>query len=102
VELDRLPQWTRNPFAPVHAPTMAAVDVVEPAAEPLVEAPPDVDVATILISPTRRVAMVNGKRARVGDRIGLETVVDIRADGIVLESPLHGRRTILRRAPGGR
>ena len=98
VALDRLPQWPRNPFAPV-APIVTdepqpIVPVVDTAAPP---AQPDVVVATIMKTSKGPLAMVNGRTVSIGDRVGEETVVDILADAVVLESPAFGRRTVPKR-----
>jgi hypothetical protein len=101
IALDVLPEWPRNPFVP-SASLLAPPPAIEvaPAAEP--ETLPDVVVSAILYSSTRRVAMVGGRRVRIGDRLGNETVVDIAPNSIVLESPAGDRRTVERRAPGSR
>ncbi len=90
VTLDRLPQWPRNPFENVRR--AVAPVVVEAAVAPPPE--PDVVVATILFSPQRRLAMVNGRIAGIGDKVGAATIVDIQPKAIVVESPVHGRRMI--------
>ena len=108
VALDTLPQWTRNPFADLRAPAIAASDT--PVTADPAQPPPDADlvVAMILSGPDRRLARVNGQTVRVGDRVGTSLVVDILPDAIVVESPSQGRRTIAagrRKAPsavGGR
>ena len=97
VVLDRLPQFGRNPFASTHPP-VAPVAVAEAVEEPQPDPVGEVVVATILYSRSRQVAIVNGKRTRVGDRVGNETVVEILPNAIVLESPERGRRTVERRS----
>jgi hypothetical protein len=97
VALDRPPVWSRNPFAgqvPVPEPVVTAPP---PAVEP------DVIVNSILYSDTRKLAIVNGRRVRIGDRVGSATVADILRDGIVLQSPNGAVRTVeRRRAPAAR
>ena len=100
VALDRLPEWPRNPFEPPY------VEPPPPAAEaPVVEAPPpppDLVVTTVLYSDSRRVALVNGRRVRVGDRLDGVVVAEIHPDAVVFESPVHGRLTVGRRPAGSR
>lgn len=100
VALDRLPLWPRNPFVPVR-PAVEETLVLDVAAPVVDTAPePDIVVSGIMYAPPRRSAMVNGRRYNVGDRIGAETIVDINPNGIVLESPERGRRTIEKRPRG--
>jgi MSHA biogenesis protein MshK len=54
---------------------------------------------SILVSPERRVAVIDGRRLRVGDRLGDAEVVEIRLTGVrlrnargVLELPLQPSR----------
>jgi hypothetical protein len=106
--LDRLPVWARNPFVnsrqpAVPPPVDTAVGAVsQPAAEP------EIVVAMVVHGSTPR-ARVNGRTVNIGDRVGSALVVDIIANGIVVESPVYGRRTITMKrggstpaAPGGR
>ena len=91
VALDRLPTWSRNPFVSTEPAPAAPAPIVEAA---LPEPEPDLVVGAILTSPDLPPrAMVNGKRVRVGDRIGSVTIVEIRRGAIVVESP-QGRKTI--------
>jgi hypothetical protein len=99
VALDRLPQFPRNPFVPVRpAAELPVVDVTAPVVEAPVEA--ELVVNGIMYAPPRLSAVVNDRRVGVGDRIGAETIVDILPNGVVVESPLRGRRTIEKRRPG--
>lgn len=96
VSLDQPPQWVRNPFAStLQPPTPEVVSVETPEEEE-----PDVVVSTILYSDARRLATVNGRIVREGDRVGPVTIVEIRPNAVVVESPRRGRRTMLLR-PGG-
>ncbi|HXH25976.1 MAG TPA: general secretion pathway protein GspB [Vicinamibacterales bacterium] len=96
VGLDQPPQWVRNPFASTfEQPAPEVVPVEAPAEEE-----PDVVVSTILYSDARRLARVNGRIVREGDRVGPVTIVEIRPNAVVVESPRRGRRTMLLR-PGG-
>jgi hypothetical protein len=57
-------------------------------------------VATILYSADRRLAMVDGRIVRVGDRLGDATIVDIIPNAVIIESPDRGRRSLMLRLPG--
>jgi hypothetical protein len=79
-------------------PAPAAPSVVAPpVAAPPPPAPFDgglsetVDVSSILYSPERKLAIINGRIARVGDRVGTSTVFDIQPRAVVMESA-DGRR----------
>jgi hypothetical protein len=63
------------------------------------DAEPDVALASILHSAERRLAVVNGRIVRAGDRIGSSTIVEIQSRAIVVESPRGGRRIVELRAP---
>ena len=90
VDLVRAPEWPRNPFT--SPPLRRAEVVATPVAETDVE--PDVAVASILHSPERRLAVVNGRIVRAGDRIGSSTIVEIQPRAIVVESAKGGRRVV--------
>lgn len=95
VELDRLPDWPRNPFAnlrPQEPVVDVAAAIVVPDADPVV--------ATILYSAARRLAMVDGRIVRVGDRLGDATIVDIVPNAVIIESADRGRRSLTLRPPG--
>lgn len=94
VDLVRAPEWPRDPFTSTWLRRTEVVAV--PAAEPEVE--PDLVVASILHSTERRLAVVNGRIVRAGDRIGSSTIVDIQPRAIVIESS-RGRRVVELRAP---
>lgn len=53
---------------------------------------------SILSSPQRRIAVINGTRVREGDRIGTAQVIRIHNSGVVLDT--SGRRLILHLFPG--
>jgi hypothetical protein len=91
VDLARAPEWSRNPFASVWQPR-AEPTAIAPAIP--VEAEPDLVVASILHSAERRLAVVNGRIVRVGDRIGSATIVDVQPRMVVVESPRGGRRLL--------
>ena len=63
------------------------------------DAEPELRVDSILFSPERRLAVVNGRIARAGDRIAGSRIVDIQPRAVVVESPVRGRRTIEMRSP---
>jgi hypothetical protein len=70
-------------------------------AEPIARTDTDgesASVDSIFFLSGRRLAIVNGRIAGVGDRIGSSIVVEIQPRAVVLESPVRGRRTIELRA----
>jgi hypothetical protein len=95
IVLDRAPSWPRNPFVGPKSP-VAAETVQTRVDEPTLE--PELVLNSVLYSDTRRLAMVNGRRVRVGDVIGTARILDILPNAIVVESPLRGVRTVERRA----
>lgn len=97
VDLTTEPGWARDPFAAVRepvAPEPAPAVAATPAPLPVVQ--------TILFSPGRNVALVDGRIVKPGDRVGEGRVAEIGRDAVVVESP-DGRRTslALRRPPDG-
>jgi hypothetical protein len=89
VGLDRPPDWPRNPFI------NARLRVVEtPAAATAVDAEADLVLASILHSPERRLAIVNGRIVEVGDRIGAVIVRRIDPRAVVVEEPGGATRTL--------
>jgi hypothetical protein len=94
VDLGDPPEWARNPFA--SAATRQPDAVITPAIE--IASEPDLVIASILHSPDRRLAVVNGRIVRAGDRIGSSTIVEIQSRAVVVESPRGGRRILELRA----
>ena len=94
VDLARAPEWRRNPFA---SAWQRRVEVA--VAAPTVEVEPDVVVASILHSNERRLAVVNGRIVRAGDRVGSSTILEIQPRAIVVESRTGARRVVEMRAP---
>jgi hypothetical protein len=92
----------KAPPKPVDEPRPPAPDVdrsaVPPAASP-VRPEREVVVTSILYSADRKLAIVNGRIARPGDRIGSTTIVEIRPRALVVESPERGRRVVNLRVP---
>ena len=76
VEVPAAPEWRRDPFAsqpsPAQGPKIAVVQQ------------PDPVVKSILFSPSRRVAMVDGRIVGVGDHVGTFVVTEIEQDSVVL------------------
>lgn len=95
--------WRRDPFltaeeeqallAPKAPPVQAKSGVSSPPA-PL----PSYKLRTVLISEAGKVAALDGRLVSEGDLIGEEKVVEIRPDGVVLESAGRRRHISL---PGG-
>lgn len=96
VELDRMPQWGRDPFGNMHE-VPAVVEAAPAPPPPVVEADPVV--ASILYSTGRRLAVIDGRIVRPNDRVGDATVVDILPKAVVLELSDGERRTIQLQAP---
>jgi hypothetical protein len=97
VILDRRPQWPRNPFI---NPQLPAVVTAKPLSTEKT-AEPDLVVASILYSAQRRLAIVNGRIVRVGDRVGSAIVRDIEARAVIVESSGGTRQTLELRMPFG-
>lgn len=100
VELIRVPVWARNPFEhrglkPAIVQTTAA-ETPSPASAPAA----DPEIASILHSPERRLALIDGRIVRVGDMVADSKVVDILPKAVVLESAARGRRTLALKSPG--
>ena len=96
VATDRRPEWPRDPFESLQAapePVEIAASAPPPAAES------DPVVASILYSPRRRLAVVDGRIVRPGDRAGSATVVDILPKAVIVERADGGRRTLDLQAP---
>jgi hypothetical protein len=93
VGLERRPEWPRNPFLNLRGAIEPAGVVDEP------EPDADLVLASILHSPDRQLAIVNGRIVRVGDRIGSATVRDIEPRTVVVETADGLRRTLELRIP---
>ncbi len=93
VEIDRVPQWPRNPFQNLRQrPVEVVAEAPEPPPPPP-PPPPDPVIASILYSSDRRAAMIDGHIVRIGDVLPAGRIVDILPKAIVLESE-EGRRTL--------
>jgi hypothetical protein len=62
--------------------------------ETAVQLGPDPFVASILYSPTRRVAVVEGRIVSIGDAIGAFKVADIQKDAVIFTTPAGDRRRV--------
>jgi hypothetical protein len=102
VELDRRPEWRRNPFATTRRAVLPSVEAVAPAPAPAPTLETDPLLASILYSSSRRLAVLDGRIVRVGETVGGSTVVDILPNAVVVESPVRGRRTLELRLPDTR
>lgn len=80
--LDEKTPWGRNPF------------LTEEEAERGRRPGTELMVKTIISGRPRSVATIDGRTVLVGEKVGEETVVEIRPDAVVLES--EGRKRILR------
>jgi Tfp pilus assembly PilM family ATPase len=91
----------RVPPRPAVEPPPPTADVNPAPAPPVSSGRPEreVVVTSILYSADRKLAIVNGRIARPGDRIGSTTIVEIRPHAIVVESPERGRRVVDLRVP---
>jgi hypothetical protein len=96
VELDRVPQWGRDPFEDMHE-VPEVVEAAPAPPPPAVEADPVV--ASILYSTGRRLAVIDGRIVRPSDRVGGATVIDILPKAVVLEFAEGDRRTVELQAP---
>ena len=88
VDVITAPQWNRNPFASKPRPT----ELVAAAAQPVPV------VSSILFSSNRKVAHVDGRIVRVGDRVGTGVVQSIEHDAVIIaEASGAARRVALER-----
>lgn len=99
VSTDRLPEWPRDPFENLHQMPLV-LEPVPAIAAPVVE--PDPVVASILYSPGRRLAVIDGRIVRPGDRAGRAKVIDILPKAVVLERSDGDRRVVELRGPAPR
>jgi hypothetical protein len=81
VDVITTPQWARDPFAGTSRPTApsrrAAISPAQPAPE----------VSSILVSTGRRIARVDGRLVRIGDRVQGGVIQAIDADAVWIEAP---------------
>lgn len=81
--------------SPPQPPNRANVADATPAPRPAAPSPqPDLFVGSILYSPQRRLAIVNGRIVRIGDRIGSSTVLYIEPRAVVVQSEDGTKRTL--------
>jgi hypothetical protein len=79
VDVTTPPDWRRDPFNV--APAVLKVAVVSP------PPPPDPVVQSILFSGSRRVALIDGRIVREGDRLGTAVVRAVEVDTVVILVP---------------
>jgi hypothetical protein len=85
-------QSTAGPQNKTRPTPVGAQNTTRPA---LVGAPErEIVVSSILYSPNRQLALIDGRIARAGDRIGSSRIVDIGPHAIVVESADGKRRTV--------
>ena len=90
VDLKTDPSWARDPFASTRqAPVPQAVATT--AATPTTE----LVVRTILFSPQRSLALVDGRIVKVGDRVGDGFVTEISRDAVVILTPSGERKRLV-------
>ena len=87
VDVTSAPRWPRDLFRS-SAPAVAAAEVT-----------PDPVVQTILYSPLRSLALVDGKIVKVGDRLGAGSVTAIERDAVLIATPSGGRKRLALRGP---
>jgi len=97
VATDRVPEWPRDPFDNLQDVPQVVVNAAAPASAPAVEHDPVV--ASILYSTGRRLAVIDGRIVRPGERAGTAMVLDILPKAVVLELPDGDRRTVELQAP---
>jgi hypothetical protein len=93
VGLDRAPEWPRDPFFDAR---LRVIEAVQPTPS---EAEPELVLASILHSAQRRLAIVNGRIVRAGDRIGTATIRDIEPRAVVVDTADGARRRLELRIP---
>jgi hypothetical protein len=84
---------------PHHEPAAQIVDrpVASVLDEPIIikpPPPPPLVVQAIEIAPLRRSAVINGRRVRVGDRLGAAEITSIEPHGVMIDE--QGQRRLLR------
>jgi hypothetical protein len=101
VAIDRGPVWPRDPFRELAEPpaVLEAIAATPPPSAPAVQADPVV--MSILYSAARRLAVVDGRIVRPGERVGDATVVAIEPKAVVLEGADGERRTLLLQSSPG-
>jgi hypothetical protein len=93
VDVTTPPQWKRNPFTTAVRPAAAR------ARARVVPGQPEPVVSSILFTSGRRIARVDGRLVRVGDRLGAGVVTAIEPDGVIVAGEGSGeRRLALERA----
>ena len=62
--------------------------------KPVSAAEREIVVSSILYSPDRQLALIDGRIARAGDRVGSSRIVEIRQRAVIVESGNGERRTV--------
>jgi hypothetical protein len=99
IDMETPPVWPRDPF-------LGAGESRDPIAQPVTATPdpvgPDPTITSILISSTRRVALVDHRVVRVGDALAGGVVADIEKDAVVIRMPSgQMRRVMMARGTAG-
>ena len=81
VDVITTPQWARDPFAGTSRPAAPSRRAANSPAQPAPE------VSSILVSTGRRIARVDGRVVRIGDRVRAGVIQAIDADAVWIEGP---------------
>jgi hypothetical protein len=99
VDLKTTPSWVRDPFlraGETRDETMAQVSLLAPPTEP------DPVVHSILFSPQRKLAVIQGRIYKVGDRVGNAEIVDIERVAVVIRTATGERRRVELQSPAAK
>lgn len=89
VDLKTTPSWVRDPFllaGETRDETMAQVSLPSNDPDPVVH--------SILFSPARKLAVIQGRIYKVGDRVGNAQIVDIERAAVVIRTATGERRRV--------
>lgn len=99
VDLKTTPSWVRDPFL------LAGETRDEKIAQLSLPAPPndqDPVVHSILFSPQRKLAVIQGRIYKVGDRVGRSEIVDIERAAVVIKTASGERRRVELQSPAAK
>lgn len=98
VDLKTTPSWVRDPFllaGETRDETIAQVSL------PAINEPDPV-VHSILFSPQRKLAVIQGRIYKVGDRVGGSEIVDIERAAVVMRTATGERRRVELQSPASK